>query len=66
MDHVASTDQARARIAHTRSMVVSSWIAISFSEHRSNRHAARVERTIDRLARSRIRLSQARRSLARR
>jgi hypothetical protein len=65
-DHVATTDQSRARIEHTRNMMVGSWIQLSFAKARTEQQAAIVERSIERLARSRIKLSATRRTLGRR
>jgi hypothetical protein len=65
-DHVAVRDQTQARIDHTRSIVIQSWIWLSSSGARTERHEQRLERTIDRLARSRLTLAEARRTLARR
>ena len=64
-DHVALRDQSQARVAHTRSLVVDSWIKLSFSQDRTERQEQRVQQSIERVARSRIRLAEARRTLAR-
>ena len=65
-DHVALRDQSQARIAHTRHLVIDSWISMTFALDRANRREQRVQRSIERVARSRIRLAEARRTLARR
>lgn len=64
-DHVAACDQWKARIDHTRSIVLGSWIQVSFARDRSKRQLALIDRSIERLARSRIRLAESRRTLAR-
>jgi len=63
MDRVASNDQTRAHIESGCDRVVTSCIQLTFSNARVERGEQRVEQSIDLLARSRIRLSQARRTL---
>jgi len=64
MDHVAHRDQLRARIDTSWGTLVVSCIQLTLAHHRAARQPDVVERTINRMAWSRIRLSEARRTLA--
>jgi hypothetical protein len=65
VDHVAAQDQRKASVEHSRRRMIESWIQLSYAKDMRDRQHRLIERSIERVATSRVRIGEARRTLRR-